>query len=226
MTAPNVTTKADFVHDMIRKQILSGEISPGQRMRQEHLANQLGASITPLREAIRRLQTEGLVLVEAHKDAVVAPLSKTELRELFETRMPLDGQSAALAAIRRTDADLENIRAALTSLQSHPSAESTDVVRMNFDFHQAVWVASHNHILIGMLDSLWARSERYRRLGALIHVRDDVHDVHQQEHVELAAAIANRDAEQARDIMTRHTQGTLTDLSSRLTDGPDEVPHG
>lgn len=211
-----MTTKADLIYTLCREEILTGALPPGFKIQQEQLAERLGASITPLREALRRLQSEGLIVAEAHRDAHVALLSKAELLSLFETRKPLDGQAAALAALRRSSRDLAQMESALEKLGSNPEMDWSEVVSLNYRFHRSVWLASQNQVLIPILESLWARCERYRRLGAFVHAGDKIHDQHQREHVELFEAVKRGDAERAGAIMASHTQATLDDLSLRI----------
>ena len=102
---PGFATKSDLAYTRVRGLILSGELAPGAVLPQAALAQQIGISTTPLREALRRLKQEGLVELDAHRDARVRPLDATEARDLLELRRSLDPLAASLAAQRRTDAD-------------------------------------------------------------------------------------------------------------------------
>src|SRR3954471_18567517 len=117
MSRPNVfLSKSDAAYAEIRERILSGALAPGSVLAQYELAESLHMSITPLREALRRLRGEGLVELDVHRDARVAPLHVNEARELFEIRLSLDPLGAELAARRRTLADLKAMRESVAQL--------------------------------------------------------------------------------------------------------------
>src|SRR5829696_7666000 len=99
-------TKSDYAYTRLRDGVLSGEFAPGTVLNQANLAKTIGISTTPLREALRRLKSEGLVELDAHRDARVAPLTAEEARDLLEVRRSLDPLAAGLAAQRRTTADI------------------------------------------------------------------------------------------------------------------------
>ena len=105
-------TKSDYAYRQVRDRILSGELQPGAVIQQRDLASLIGISTTPLREALKRLKSEGLVELDAHRDARISPLRAEEARDLLELRKSLDPLAAGLAAQRRTNADIQAIRAA------------------------------------------------------------------------------------------------------------------
>src|SRR6476469_6619863 len=108
MSSPNLfSTKSDDADAEVRRRILAGDVAPVSVLDQYLLSDQMGMSITPLREALRRLRGEGLIDIDVHKNTRVAPLSAAEARELFEIRLALDPAAAELAAKRRTDADIK-----------------------------------------------------------------------------------------------------------------------
>jgi DNA-binding GntR family transcriptional regulator len=106
-------TKSDYAYNRIREAILSGEFEAGAVLHQSMLAKTIGISTTPLREAMRRLMTEGLVELDAHRDARVSALTAEEARDLLEVRLSLDPLAAALAAERRTREDIARMRETL-----------------------------------------------------------------------------------------------------------------
>ena len=110
MTSPQVTnvfsSKSDVAYAELRRLILSGGLPAGSRLSQYELAEQMRMSITPLREAIRRLSGEGLIELDNHRDARVSSIGADEARQLFEVRLALEPAAVALAAERRTDDDI------------------------------------------------------------------------------------------------------------------------
>lgn len=202
-------TKSDLAYTQIRELILSGELPPGAPINQEVLAHSLGISTTPLREAMRRLKSEGLVQLDAHRDARVTPLNLEEARDLFEIRRSLDPLAASLAAERRTNEDMAGLREALQHLKPLPGDPDVSDLIAHRRFHSAVYRASHNDLLISTLDGLWDKADRYRRL-ALTTPRT-AKSLHQKadEHSLLVEHIAARDSEAAAAVMLDHIDTSL-----------------
>lgn len=211
--ALHVSTKAEAVYQELRARILDGSIEPASTLNQEALAARLGLSITPLREALRRLEAEGLVRLEAHRTMTVTPLTRRELNELYAVRLQLDPFAAALAAKNATDHQLDEIeRIARLPGERTPQA----VLEVNRTFHRAVYSASGNLVLIGVLDQLWNRTDRYR----LIVLHDRIHErAAGEEHREIATALKARDAERVADLVQQHvekTQHLIEQLANEL----------
>ena len=162
---PGFATKSELAYVHIRGLILSGDLQPGAVLPQAALAQTIGISTTPLREALRRLKQEGLVDLDAHRDARVRPLDAAEARDLLELRSSLDPLAASLAAQRRTEADITELRAALDGLEALPTRPSAAELESHHRFHGAIHRASHNTLLVEILDGLWVKTDRYRRHG-------------------------------------------------------------
>jgi DNA-binding GntR family transcriptional regulator len=196
-------TKAEAAYLEVRARILDGSLQPGSTINQERLAADLGLSITPLREALRRLEAEELVTLRAHKILSIAPLTRKELHELCLVRANLDPLAAALGAHEATASELETISA----LATRPRAgDPHDRLRSHRDFHHAIYQASHNKVLAGILDQLWARTDRYR----IIVLRDHAFNRSTRtEHTKIAKAIRDRDGDAAAELMRRHVEAAL-----------------
>ncbi|MFD3486559.1 GntR family transcriptional regulator [Streptomyces sp. NPDC058665] len=202
-------TKSDFAYTRIREGILSGEFEPGAVLQQAGLARTIGISTTPLREALRRLKSEGLVELDAHRDARVASLTAEEARDLLEIRLSLDPLAAALAAERRTKEDIRRIRKLATDVKPLQSNPTTSDLGAHRAFHQAVYRASHNDLLISTLDSLWDKADRYRRLGLEVVRTQEERDQKDHEHHALVDAVARGDGVEAATVMRRHISTSL-----------------
>ena len=207
---PPALTKSAYAYEELRRRILTGEIGHGSVLSQAQLAHEIGVSTTPLREALRRLAAEGLVQLESHRDARVASLTADEARDLYVLRENLDPLAAGLAAGSRTPADIEDIQAALKQLTPLHDAADLDAMTAHREFHRAVYKASHNPLLIGILEGLWDKADRYRQIG-LQSQKDSEKDRKRvrQEHIEIADAVVSGDAVRAREIMQRHVVGSL-----------------
>jgi DNA-binding GntR family transcriptional regulator len=202
-------TKSDYAYTRIREGILTGEFGPGSVLNQAELAKTIGLSTTPLREALRRLDSEGLIELGAHRDARVAPLTAEEARDLLEVRRSLDPLAAALAAERRTKDDIRIMRQAASGLEPLLSNPTVNDLVAHRRFHTAVYTSSHNDLLIATLDALWDKADRYRRLGLqLVHSQDD-REEKSQEHAELLDAVIRGDSAAAANVMQRHIDTSL-----------------
>jgi DNA-binding GntR family transcriptional regulator len=203
------TTKSELAYGRIRKQILSGALGPGEVINQAELAVTIGISTTPLREALRRLKTEGLVALEPHRDARVSDLSAEEARDLIEIRSTLDPLAAALAAERRGAADIRAIRAAVDGLEILRPNPSYEDLLAHRRFHAAVYRASHNELLVNTLDGLWDKADRYRRFGLEAERGEEERRRKAEEHRLIVECVAAGDAERAAEVMRDHIGTSL-----------------
>jgi DNA-binding GntR family transcriptional regulator len=208
-------TKADAAHAELRRRILDGSLPPGSTLNQEQLAAELGVSTTPLREAIRRLGSEGLVTYRAHKDVVVIPVGEADLADIYEIRERLDALAAQFAAERHTAVEGDRIRAARDALASSPENEPLE---LNRRFHRAIYMASHNHLLVEILEGLWDRSDRHRRLLRSVALGPVVVD----EHFALADAILEGRGEMAGTLMAQHVRWSFEAIREQAGREVDE----
>jgi DNA-binding GntR family transcriptional regulator len=212
---PAYARKSEFAYAALRDKIITHEYPPGSVLNQAMLAQELGISTTPLREALRRLESERLVELGAHRDARVTQLSAAEARDLLEMRRALDPLAVTLAAERRGTKDIEEMRATferLRPLPDHPNVADLVAHRM---FHRALYAASHNEILIASLDSLWDKADRYRQ--AAPHEKRD-RAATAAEHEAMLDAILAGDSAAAAEVMRGHIHGSLgAKALSRLT---------
>ncbi len=219
-------TKSDLAYTRVRELILSGELGPGTVLPQAALARTIGMSTTPLREALRRLRQEGLVELDAHRDARVRPLDADEARDLLEMRGNLDPLAASLAAQRRTEADLAVVREALDGLEALPDHPSPAQLAGHHRFHAAIHRASHNALLIDALDGLWVKTDRYRRHALEAGRSDDERQARATEHRLLFEAVRDGDAERAAVLMRRHVESSLGARSLGQLAGPGPAAEG
>jgi DNA-binding GntR family transcriptional regulator len=202
-------TKSDYAYRQVRDRILSGELQPGAVIQQRELASRIGISTTPLREALRRLKSEGLVALDAHRDAHIAPLRAEEARDLLELRKSLDPLAAGLAAQRRTNADIQAIRAAHAGLEPLPTQPAIGQLVAHRNFHAAIYRASHNDLLIESLEGLWDKADRYRRLALQTERTQAARDQKTKEHQQMVDFIAAGDSDAAANVMHAHIDTSL-----------------
>src|SRR4051812_47988077 len=227
MTTPQVTnvfsSKSDVAYHELRRMILTGDLPAGSRLAQYVLAEQLNMSITPLREAIRRLSSEGLIELDNHKDARVSTISAPEARELFEVRLALDPAAVELAAERRTDDDIALMRATVARLLPVTRKWGEDALTAHSDFHRALYLASHNDVLIKMLDDVWAKSDRYRRLGLKLPAGEEPRTIDLTEPHETLESVTAKDAPGAAALPRHHIQKSLTAAAISALEGRDHA---
>jgi DNA-binding GntR family transcriptional regulator len=194
-------TKTEAAYQDLRWRILSGSLAPGISMNQEVLARDLGVSSTPVREALRRLESEGFVRFAAHSTVNVPPLSLRELDELYEVRSTLDPQAARLAASAASNEQIEAIKTMLHASSYTISNEKR--FDSNREFHRAIYSASGNSELVALLEQLWDRTERYRYILIATRV-DEVTST--KDHVRIVAALKHRDSDGIARLLEEHTR--------------------
>ena len=210
-------TKAKAVYIEIRTRILKAALAPGSPANQEALAADLGVSITPLREALRRLEMEGLIRLEAHRTMIIAPLTSQELDEMYAIRTELDPFAASLATANASEPQLELIkRLARQKAATDPVLQ----LERNREFHRAVYSSSGNSALINLLEQLWDRTDRYR----LILIKEELlqGSTSRQEHMDLADALAGRRKDLAARLMRAHIQQSHARIATVMMARPTE----
>ena len=220
---PVFVTKGDLAYRRVRQLILSGELAPGTVLAQAALARTIGMSTTPLREGLRRLAQEGLVDLDAHRDARVRGLDAVEIRDLLEVRLALEPLAAGLAARRRTEEDLVALVDALEGLESLPDDPTPAQLETHHRFHAAVHRCSHNAPLVEVLDGVWVKSDRYRRHGLAEGRTDEEREARATEHRLLVEAIRDRDEQTAADLARRHAETSLAARSAFRLAGDDDA---
>ena len=207
----NSVTKTEAAYQNLRWNILTGSLTPGLSMNQELLARELGVSSTPVREALRRLESEGLVRFAAHSTVNVAPVSLRELDDLYEIRSVLDPLAGRLTAAVAPDEQLQTITTMVHS--DRVTLSDKNLFEGNRAFHRAVYAACGNSELVGVLDHLWDRTERYRYI--LVATRlDESASTH--DHEEIAAALRGRDARRVSRLLASHVKRSHDLMRSAL----------
>lgn len=213
MNTTNVfSSKGSLAYSELRQLILSGNLEPGSRISQYELAEKMQMSITPLREAIRRLSSEGLISMDTHRDSRVATMSASEARQLLEVRLSLEPSATELAAHRRTDADIAAIHAAAEKLLPVTRVWGEDAIIAHREFHRAVYVASHNDVMIKLLDDLWDKSDRYRRIGLELPSGEEPRTIDLKQHHQLVDLVVAGDGLAAAELARTHIANSLTAL--------------
>jgi DNA-binding GntR family transcriptional regulator len=195
---PNAT---DHVLDQVRTAILAGRLSAGETLRQEDLAERLGVSRMPVREAIRRLHAEGLVDVLPSRRVRVAPLDRAEIEDIYDMRAALEPLAVRLAVPRLTRAQLRDAAHALEAADDEEDADTFGV--RNAAFHLALMTPCERPRLLAEIASLLDLSDRYQRAA----LRDEEHNARvREEHAALLEAARAGDAPTAAVLTERHVR--------------------
>lgn len=210
MASYTFTSKADVAYAEIRQQILEGRLEAGSKLLQYELAEALGISITPLREAVRRLSGEGWIVLDAHRNARVAAMDFDEAREIFEARRALEPAAVALAAARRTGSDIARMTTALENLLPVTREWGETALAAHREVHEALYRAAHNDVMARMLSDLWDKSDRYRRVGLQLPPGGEPRTRDFDEHHELVRLVIAGEGDAASTLMASHIDHSLT----------------
>lgn len=194
----------DVVFNTLRQAILKGELKPGERLMEIALAERLGVSRTPIREAMRKLELEGLVVMIPRRGAQVANITEKDLNDVLEVRIALENVAIEKACKNMTDEDMRRLWVAAKSFE-HTIGEGNLVKLAEADvaFHEIIYQASDNKRLIQTLNNLREQIYRYR----VEYLKDgETRDVLVREHEELTRAIRERDVERAQKISFQHIE--------------------
>lgn len=153
----------DVVFQNIRQAILRGELKPGERLMEIALANQLGVSRTPVREAIRMLELEGLVIMVPRKGAQVAQITEQDLNDVLEVRLGLEELAVRIACERMTQEELDELYLAVMEFEKQIDEEDLAVLaEADMKVHEVIYGGTHNQRLVQMINNIREQMYRYR----------------------------------------------------------------
>ena len=190
---------AELAYERILTAILDGDFAPGDRLIMDRLAAELGISRTPVRDALRRMEADGLVQ-PATKGFVIRSLDAADVWAMYEVREPVEGWAARVAATRAADAG-SAMADALVGLENVPVDEPSAAYRANRDFHRAIVLAAGNPVLVDCFDTIWGRG-----LALLSFAESARHGstVDYEEHRVLHEAVMSGDPDRAEVEMLAH----------------------
>ncbi|MEA4902929.1 GntR family transcriptional regulator [Desulfitobacterium sp.] len=190
----------EIVFESLREAIINGVLEPGERLMEIQLADEMGVSRTPVREAIRKLELEGFVVMIPRKGAYVAGVSDKDVTDVFEIRSALEGLAAGLAAERITDEEIEQMERMIL-YRSGEAVDIEKIVEADTDFHALVYQASRNDRLIANLANLREQIQRFRATSLSYpgRLKDAV-----EEHQAIAEAIIGHNVEEAQSLAMAH----------------------
>ena len=192
----------DVVFNTLRQAILRGELKPGERLMEIQLANKLGVSRTPIREAIRKLELEGLVLMIPRKGAEVADITEKSLRDVLEVRKALEELAVQLTCDKITKEQIRELEQAAEQFKKTlKSNDITEIAEADVRFHDIIYLATDNQKLILLLNNLREQMYRYR-IEYL--KRADKYSQLLAEHEEIIRRIEKKQKKEAAEIVCKH----------------------
>lgn len=198
-------TLTSMTADALRERILRGIYPAGEPLRQDAVAEQLGVSRIPVREALRQLEAEGLVTFTPHRGAVVSTLSPDEIAELFELRATIEGDLLRRAVPRTTPEDIARAREILDSYErALRGGEVAAWGALNWQFHSTLYARANRSFTMSVVQKLHQHSDRYLRMQlALTHGESRAND----EHRAILNAVKRRDTRKACSLLRDHILG-------------------
>jgi DNA-binding GntR family transcriptional regulator len=212
-------TLAAQVQERIREAILKQALPPGEHIDQDRLREELQVSMSPIREALKGLEAEGLVVIQPRRGAFVVAVSVSDMDDLYFTRRLIEGEAIAHAVPHLTDKDFEQLEDMIVEMRR--ATDQGDIKRfitINRQFHLHIYSALDNQHLLQVIKMLWERSELYRyRLMFTTHNSERVH----REHAGILEACRLRDVKVAKVRAQQHILITQQELDAQLRGKPE-----
>ena len=211
----------DVVFKTLRQAILKGELEPGERLMEIQLAERLGVSRTPIREAIRKLELEGLVLMIPRKGAEVAKISESNLRDVLEVRRSLEELAIDLACQRITAEELESLNKAEVDFKAAiGNGDAMQIAQTDEQFHEIIYNSTKNQKLVQILNNLREQMYRYR----LEYIKDaDKRQILMVEHEHILKALTLRHIQEAKMAVREHIDNQEITILKNLKEQEGEI---
>ena len=194
----------DVVFKTLRQAILTGELKPGERLMEIHLANKLGVSRTPIREAIRKLELEGLVIMVPRRGAQVAQITEKSMSDVLEVRRALDELAVELACQRITSEEKEELKEACLAFERAATTNNIrEIAKTDVAFHDIIFKSTRNVRLKQLVNNLAEQMYRYR----YEYIKDEKqHDMLVSEHRKIYDSIMENDTKAAIEAIRIHIE--------------------
>lgn len=210
----------DVVFRTLRRQILMGELKPGERLMEVKLTKRLGVSRTPVREAIHMLETEGLAKVVPRRGATVSDITEEDLQDVLEVRCALEELAVELACNRRTEEDIFNIKkAGRAFVEATRSGSISEMAERDVEFHNHIFDSTGNKRLIQLVGNLSERMYRYR----IEYLKNKaVYEGLIKEHNDIIRCIENNAPNEAREAIRKHITNQVEQVSLDIKAGKEK----
>lgn len=199
------------IYGILKNAILNGDIRPGERLLQEDLANKFGVSRMPIRDALRLLETDKLIINTINKGATVVDFSSDELKDTFFVRSILEREAVKLAACNISDADIEELENLFVLMDnSIKMKDFSKLAKLNYEFHSVLYKKVSSKRLFEIIKILWDNFPRYAMLSTEQEALQS-----QEAHHKIIFALKNKDYENASTIMEKHILDAGTAYAAR-----------
>ncbi len=205
-----VQTMPQAAVEHLRNLILRGDLVPGQRLLQEELAERLGISRTPIREALQQLANEGLVSISSYRGASVATFSESDLIEIYSVRIALESYAASLAAENVTDAALDRLEGLMKAMgEAFHNGDFPRLLEIHQSLHADIYALAGKQRLHELIMQYLELSNVYQRMALSLGrgAKDPI-----REHIDILKTLRNRDAEAARRSVREHLELTMSEI--------------
>ena len=204
----------DVVFNTLRQAILTGDLKPGERLMEIHLANRLGVSRTPIREAIRKLELEGLVIMIPRRGAEVAQITEKSLKDVLEVRRALDALCAELACDRISEAEIANLKKACEDFEKATATKDAKVIaKADVALHDIIVKATNNQRLVTLVNNLSEQMYRYH----FEYIKDETqHSRLVEEHRTIYESIVKKDKEAASEAAMIHIDNQEASIMKQI----------
>ncbi len=196
------------VADALRTAILRGDYAPGDRIRPEDLADRFGASRVPVREALRTLESEGLVTLVANTGAWVSRMSLAECEEMYQIRERVEPLLLRFNVPLLAEAEIARLEALATAMES---ADVEEFLALDREFHLSCYALAPTSVLGDLVRQLWNRTQHYRRAFTRVFYAEGDRSAHHDHHL-IVGALRRRDADEAERVLAGHIRRTRLEL--------------
>lgn len=217
VTLDNYKPLREIVFETLREAIINATLKPGERLMEIQLAEEMGVSRTPVREAIRKLELEGFVVMVPRKGAYVAGISMKDIADVFEIRAAMEGLAAGLAAERITEEELEQLERILVKVgECVNNSDLEKLIEVDTEFHDTLFKASRNERLVQIVSNLREQIQRFRTASLATPGRMQFA---LQEHKNIVEAVSDRNVELAQSLAREHIENAENSMLDVLKEG-------
>lgn len=198
------------IANSMKEEILSGKYPPGVRIRQEDIAEQFGASRSPVREALRILEAEGLINLVAHTGAWISHLSLAECEEMYQLRERIEPLLLRLSIAHISESAIKELQSLSEKMEATKDVEA--FLKLDREFHLLSYSGAETVLVGDMVNRLWNTTQHYRRAYSQMMAASSFKPAHYEHHL-LLTAIKKGDAEDAERILFGHIRRTRLELA-------------
>ncbi|PKM46305.1 MAG: GntR family transcriptional regulator [Firmicutes bacterium HGW-Firmicutes-8] len=220
ITLDNYKPLREIVFETLREAIINATLRPGERLMEIQMAEEMGVSRTPVREAIRKLELEGFVVMVPRKGAYVAGISMKDIADVFEIRAAMEALAAGLAAERITEEELEDLERILVTIgECVKNNDLEKLIEVDTEFHDILFKASRNERLVQIVSNLREQIQRFRTASLSTPGRMKYA---LEEHKKIVEAVSERNVELAQSLAREHIENAENSMLEVLDDHKEQ----